>query len=96
MTDVVITGAVRTAIGTFGGSLAAIPPAELAARCRDTGPTRGFAAALERRVAAGRAAVIAEVKKASPSKGLIRSDFDPAQIALDPPGPATRDEPGRS
>lgn len=33
MTDVVITGAVRTAIGTFGGSLAAIPPAELAARC---------------------------------------------------------------
>lgn len=33
MTDVVITGAVRTAIGTFGGALAAIPPAELAARC---------------------------------------------------------------
>ncbi len=58
-----------------------VPQAELAARCRDTGPTRGFAAALERRVAAGRAAVIAEVKKASPSKGLIRSDFDPAQIA---------------
>ena len=58
-----------------------VPQAELAARCRDTGPTRGFAAALERRVAAGRAAVIAEVKKASPSKGLIRPDFDPAQIA---------------
>ncbi|MFC6792313.1 beta-ketothiolase BktB [Methylobacterium komagatae] len=33
MTDVVITGAVRTAIGTFGGALAAIPPAELAAKC---------------------------------------------------------------
>ena len=33
MTDVVITGAVRTAIGTFGGSLAAIPPSDLAARC---------------------------------------------------------------
>ncbi|MCJ2127047.1 acetyl-CoA C-acyltransferase family protein [Methylobacterium sp. J-077] len=33
MTDVVITGAVRTAIGTFGGSLAAVPPAELAAKC---------------------------------------------------------------
>ena len=58
-----------------------VPQTELAARCRDTGPTRGFAAALERRVAAGRAAVIAEVKKASPSKGLIRPDFDPAQIA---------------
>ncbi|MDP4002280.1 beta-ketothiolase BktB [Methylobacterium sp. NEAU K] len=33
MTDVVITGAVRTAIGTFGGALAAVPPSELAARC---------------------------------------------------------------
>ena len=33
MTDVVITGAVRTAIGTFGGSLASIPPAALAAQC---------------------------------------------------------------
>ncbi len=42
---------------------------------------RGFAVALRQRIAAGHAAVIAEVKKASPSKGLIRADFEPAQIA---------------
>ncbi len=43
--------------------------------------TRGFAAALRARVAAGAAAVIAEVKKASPSKGVLRADFAPAEIA---------------
>jgi indole-3-glycerol phosphate synthase len=60
---------------------AARPLAELVARCRELPPTRGFAEALRRRIAAGRAAVIAEVKKASPSKGVIRPDFDPAAIA---------------
>jgi len=44
-------------------------------------PARGFAAALQQRVAATSPAVIAEVKKASPSKGVIRDDFQPAQIA---------------
>lgn len=42
---------------------------------------RGFAAALERRVAAGKSAVIAEIKKASPSRGVLREDFNPTQIA---------------
>ena len=54
---------------------------ELEARAAAMPPARGFAAALDARVAGGNAAVIAEVKKASPSKGVIRADFDPAAIA---------------
>jgi indole-3-glycerol phosphate synthase len=60
---------------------ARLPLAELSARVADLPETRGFAAAIEAKVDAGLAAVIAEVKRASPSKGLIRPDFDPAAIA---------------
>ncbi len=57
------------------------PLAALEAALGDASAPRGFAAALAQRVAAGDAAVIAECKKASPSKGVIREDYDPATIA---------------
>jgi indole-3-glycerol phosphate synthase len=50
-------------------------------RITEQSAARGFAVAVQRRIAGGEPAVIAEVKKASPSKGVIREDFHPAQIA---------------
>ena len=61
---------------------ARVPLAELQARVADAPPVRGFARALQAAIANGDAAVIAEVKKASPSKGVIRPDFHPADIAV--------------
>lgn len=60
---------------------ARLPLAELQVRIVDASPPRGFADAIASRIAKGQSAVIAEVKKASPSKGVIRADFDPAAIA---------------
>ena len=60
------------------GSLA-LP--EVMARARDAGKTRGFAQRLSQQAASGKAAIIAEAKKASPSKGVIREQFAPATIA---------------
>ena len=59
---------------------AALPLAELEAFVPAT-PPRGFRRALEERLAADGLALIAEIKKASPSRGLIRADFDPAALA---------------
>lgn len=58
-----------------------LPLRDLAGRVEHAPATRGFADVLTGKVAAGEAAVIAEVKKASPSKGLLREDFRPADIA---------------
>ena len=59
----------------------AIGFAELDARARAATPVRSFAGALDAKTAAGQYALIAEIKKASPSKGLIREDFNPPALA---------------
>jgi len=58
-----------------------MPLKELSKRVESAPTPRGFVEAIKQRIATGKPAVIAEIKKASPSKGLLRPDFHPAEIA---------------
>jgi indole-3-glycerol phosphate synthase len=78
-TDTFLTTILASTRATLAAAKADVPVADLERRAAEHRP-RGWAAALRQRAAAG-PAVIAEIKKASPSKGLIRSAFDPAWLA---------------
>ena len=78
-TDTVLATILAATRSTVAAAKKAVSLAELENRAAQHHP-RGWAAGLRRRAASG-AAVIAEIKKASPSKGLIRADFDPAWLA---------------
>lgn len=73
----ILTRIVDTKWGEIAAAKQAVPEAELHRRIADQSPPRGFANALR---GPGKVRVIAEVKKASPSAGVIRADFDPVAI----------------
>jgi len=58
-----------------------LPEAAIRTKLKDCPPVRGFELAIQKTIARGKPAIIAEIKKASPSKGVIRKDFHPAEIA---------------
>ena len=79
--SVILHRILATKRGEVDEARVARPLAQLRAAAEGRSDLRDFIGALRRKVDGGRAAVIAEVKKASPSKGVLRADFDPAAIA---------------
>jgi len=67
--------------GEIAAARARSPQPEIEARARAAAAPRDFVGSLKRKIDSGAPAVIAEIKRASPSKGLLRADFDPAKIA---------------
>ncbi len=67
--------------GEVAAALAVKPLAAMRAEAEGVAPVRDFIGAIRAKIASGKPAVIAEIKKASPSKGVIRSNFNPAEIA---------------
>ncbi len=80
MTDI-LTEIIARKRQDIAASRIAQPLDALDRAAREQGPPRGFIASLRRALAEGRYGLIAEIKKASPSHGLIRPDFEPAAIA---------------
>ena len=80
MSDI-LTRILTTKQQEVAAAQAALPLAELRARAADMPPPRGFVQAMRTQHSQGRAALITEIKKASPSKGLIRPDFHPEHLA---------------
>ena len=77
----ILTRILTTKAKELAAAKAAIPLSEMRVRSESSPKPRDFAGALRAKIAAGRSAVIAEIKKASPSKGVLRPIFDPAAIA---------------
>ncbi|HEX9627505.1 MAG TPA: indole-3-glycerol phosphate synthase TrpC [Acidiferrobacterales bacterium] len=80
-TENILTRILRRKAEEVAARRARLPLMEVSRRAAAADAPRGFVAALRERIRAGRPAVIAEIKKASPSKGLLRPDFRPAEIA---------------
>jgi len=80
MTDI-LARILATKADEIAAAKRARPLAEVLAQARAQTPPRDFEGALRARIATGRPAVIAEIKKASPSRGVLRADFDPPAIA---------------
>ena len=77
----ILTRILATKADEIAAAKRALPAREIEALAREAPATRNFEAALRAKLAANRPAIIAEIKKASPSRGVLRADYDPPSIA---------------